>query len=206
LTVTALDWLPLSALNDISVVDPIWNTLERWSDLWFGDDAYRRGTVKIHTAGSRAALGNMDWRAIGNDCRIGWNETKAVDLAKSALAAPSEKLSLFAADSELLMQFAAELLKDLGNKLAVALRQSDAAAAGDTAAKPFTGHGGLIFAAEQRDGLPELRLALPASALVPLRKAAIGSGFDLRVSDERLVGALRDEAIDFVAVLGTWRR
>jgi flagellar motor switch/type III secretory pathway protein FliN len=205
LTHPALEWLPLSALADVRAVEPAWVAIEQWSDLWFAVEPCNRGKVNVQAAEQNVTPSNVDWRSFGHECRFAWNQTIALAWAKSALSVPLGQLDLQAVDLDLLLQFATEMMRDLSAKLAKSLRLVEVPADAELASNPFDAHGGLILHIRGHQGLVKLQLALPAQALVPYRKAAIGSEADLRQSDETLMSALRDESLDFTAVLGLVR-
>lgn len=115
--------------------------------------------------------------------------------------APQVRAPLGESDASVLRQLAGEALNDLAASLAIELDTRELATGSDDGGDPLDRCDGLDFALEHDAGLPPLRFAMPAQALVALRKSSIRSPAR-DFAPVQFEAALESESVSFSVDLG----
>lgn len=166
------DWLPLSALEHISVTAPLAAAVAAWSQHWFA----RRRLAAVELAGvgqaRREPADGGGWRGYGNGLAISCARRAAARLAGWALDADLETLAPAGLDRRVVEAFEAQVMADLVARVSTAAGL--AAPDGDPApvSAPFDEAGGLLIGLSDQ-GAAWFWLALPAAAALALRRRAL---------------------------------
>ena len=196
----ATGWIPLSTLEDSRIAQALAQVVERWSSRWFANSAYRLGRPALRRRGHSPLPSGSHWQRFGG-IPFGFGTEDLPTLGCRIADAPRDRAPLGESDASLLRQLAAEALNDLAASLAIALDTRELATGSDGDGDPLDRCDGLDFTLEQDAGLPPLRFAIPAQALVALRKSSIGS-LPRDFAPVQFDAALEGESVSFSVDLG----
>lgn len=196
----ATGWLPLSTLEDPRIAQALAPVVERWSSRWFATGAYLLGRPALRQRGHSPLPSGSHWQNFGSIAFVSGIEDLAA-LGSRIADAPQVRAPLGESDASLLRQLAGEALNDFAASLELALDTRGLAIGSDGDGDPLDRCDGLDFVLERDAGLPPLRFAIPAQALVPLRKSSIGSPAR-DFAPVQFAAAFESESLSFSVDLG----
>lgn len=199
MTIEASDWLPVETLVDPRLAARLDKVVPKWSERWFGSAnvcnfaGFARGK-----AGTKLPALANSWRVSDAGISCAWSEQLGLKLGLAIVDASDRNLPRSSSDKTLLTSLAWEALTDLAASAASSL--------GMNASSPSQ-----KLDRQQQIGwqtrnllkqLPELVFQMPASALVPARKALIGNAFGPEEMGEPLSEACANASLPVRAILG----
>jgi Type III flagellar switch regulator (C-ring) FliN C-term len=204
LTERCLDWLPLSALDDARILSTISVVIEHWSARWFVHGHY--GASNLTLRGPRHPVTHRKdvWVSFCNAVAIAWPADGGVDIAKHVLNAQKVKADLQSADKSLLQKCAELVGLDLVTAIGSALQLPRAPETQMVSVpNPFLNAGGVEIELDRRGDLPSMRIAIPAFALVPIRKSFVRSLSAPPPNPVSMGSLFKAESLAFSAALGS---
>lgn len=199
MTTRANEWLPVEALVDPRLKARLDEAVLRWGERWLG----AAGMFEIAGFGHRKPITKLpttpiDWRATETGISCVWTEQLALKFGLVIVDSKDRNRLRSKSDKTLLAGLAWEALLDLTDLFAKSLRL-------ETGSHQFSAD------YERQIGwrvnsitklLPELEFKVPASALVPARKALIGSNTAVYAAEDRLSDLCANTSLPIQAVLG----
>lgn len=199
MTTKANEWLPVEALIDPRLKARLDEAVLRWGERWLGvagtfeiaDFGHRKPTAKLPAT-------TVDWRNTETGISCVWTEQLALKFGLVIVDSKDRNRLRSKSDKTLLAGLAWEALLDLTDLFAKSLRL-------ETGSHQFSAD------YERQIGwrvnsitklLPELEFKVPASALVPARKALIGSNTAVYAAEDRLSDLCANTSLPIQAVLG----
>lgn len=202
MTIEATDWLPVEALVDPRLAARLDELVPRWSERWFGSANMCKfaGFGRGKTSAKLPATATT-WRPAESGISCGWSDQLGLKLGLAIVDAADSNRPRSSSDKALLSGLAWEALSDL---TAMAARSLGIEAGSQ---RPTTDCGHQI-GWQTRNTLkqiPELAFKVPASALVPARKALIGSSHSAALEGGKLSDMCADASLPVRAILGEAR-
>ena len=199
MTTRANEWLPVEALVDPRLNARLDEAVSSWGERWLGSVS----AFEITGFGLRKPIAKLpaipvDWRATETGISCVWSEQLALKFGLVIVDSKDRNRPRSKSDKALLTGLAWEVLLDLTDLFAKTLRLE-------------AGLHGLSADYEKQIGwrvnsitklLPELEFKVPASALVPARKALIGSNTAIYAAEDRLSDLCANTSLPIQAVLG----
>jgi Type III flagellar switch regulator (C-ring) FliN C-term len=205
-TKRVFEWLPLSSCGDARVMAKIGEAVEQWSARWFVHGQYRASKPVLRMRGYRTAQTDIIWMACDDSVAVAWSTDGGLSIARQSLDATKAKMDMQIADKALLATYAKATGCDLIETLMKALNLPFASNAEITPiSDPFLGSGGIEIDFDRDFTMAQLRVAIPAAMIAPLRKTFIGSPIRPTSDAMPMTDALAAESLVFTAALGAAR-
>jgi Type III flagellar switch regulator (C-ring) FliN C-term len=197
------DWLPLSALEDARIAETLGSAVELWRARWFVHGQYCASKPTLRRRGYRTVGRKAGWVTFGNAVAIAWPDDEGVGLAKHAMNAPKARTDLQPADKSLLQKYAELIALDLVTSVGAALKIPHASETHMASAPdPFLNTDGIEIELERHDAMPPVRIAIPAFALVPIRKSYVRSPSIPPLKPVSITSVFAAESLAFSTALG----
>lgn len=166
------EWLPTDALTHPRFDKELGDALQHWNDRWLAAAPGYKTSCAKYIGNRSVAVTALDWRGLGHGISIGWNDEFAAAVGAVLVDATDKSLAKTARDKNLLSALAMEAFEDLASSIAASLNLPDKVGFSGRAGEPAIEWS---LRATGKTMLPQLVLRIPASLLVPARKAMIGS-------------------------------
>lgn len=199
MTIEATDWLPIEALVDPRLAARLDDEVGKWSERWLGSaDICKFAAFVWGKAGAELPKLANSWRLTEAGLSCAWSEPFGLKLGLAIVDASDRYRARSNSDKALLTSLAWEAVSDLAKSAATSLGVKNASG---TAMVGHVRQIGWQTRNTLKD-LPELAFQMPASMLVPARKALIGSVLPPENVRERLSEACASTSLPVRAVLG----
>jgi flagellar motor switch/type III secretory pathway protein FliN len=193
------DWLPHEALDAAPVRNLVAGAVEAWSRKWFGNGGLAATDFEALPSGGRCRASG--WRIYGSTIALAAGVPAMLPLAGLALGAEPARLILSEVDRDIIGRFASRIAADLALSLEQALGL-DPAGSDEAAIEDALPDGGLLFTLIDGAGATVLHGAIPAPALVALRKSTLPPARQSRSPMGRLARAIGATPVQVEARLG----